>query len=309
MERADRITKVGAVANMGMAALKGVVGTAACSPALQADAVHSLSDLVSDGVSLWALHRARRPPDKYYPYGHGKFEAVGSACVGGLLVAAGGGIGIHAIQAAVDACSAVEVSQAALGLQLGAAAVAALSVGIKEALYRQTLTVAAEVRSSTLAANAWHHRSDALSSVVALVGIGGCACGVPLLDPLAGVVVSALILKEGASIGSQALGELTDSQVEPPPPPSPSPSPAPRHPPPGGARASGRGHRCGAACARGAVARRGARPCAGALPARRHAREQRPRPNNDPDHDPNPNPNPDSNTYPHLDPNVPSTLT
>ena len=102
MERADRITKAGAVANMGMAALKGVVGTAAGSPALQADAVHSLSDLVSDGVSLWALHRARRPPDKHYPYGHGKFEAVGSACVGGMLVAAGGGMGIHALQAAVD---------------------------------------------------------------------------------------------------------------------------------------------------------------------------------------------------------------
>lgn len=180
MERADRITKAGAVANMGMAALKGVVGTAAGSPALQADAVHSLSDLVSDGVSLWALHRARRPPDKHYPYGHGKFEAVGSACVGGMLVAAGGGIGIHALQAAVDACSALEVSQAALGMQLGAAGVAALSVAIKEALYRQTLMVAAEVRSSTLAANAWHHRSDALSSVVALLGIGGSACGVPL---------------------------------------------------------------------------------------------------------------------------------
>ena len=215
MERADRITKVGAVANVGMAALKGVVGTAACSPALQADAVHSLSDLVSDGVSLWALHRARRPPDKYYPYGHGKFEAVGSACVGGLLVAAGGGIGIHAMQAAVDACSAVDVVPAALGLQLGAAAVAALSVVIKEALYQRTLAVASEVRSSTLAANAWHHRTDALSSVVALVGIGGAACGVPLLDPLAGVVVSALILKEGAAIGRQALRELTDSQVDP----------------------------------------------------------------------------------------------
>ena len=179
MERADRITKAGAVANMGMAALKGVVGTAAGSPALQADAVHSLSDLVSDGVSLWALHRARRPPDKHYPYGHGKFEAVGSACVGGMLVAAGGGMGIHALQAAVDLFSALEVGPAALGMQLGAAGVAALSVAIKEALYRQTLTVAAKVRSSTLAANAWHHRSDALSSVVALVGIGGAACGVP----------------------------------------------------------------------------------------------------------------------------------
>ena len=94
-------------------------------------------------------------------------------------MAAGGGMGIHALQAAVELFSALEVSPAALGMQLGAAGVAALSVAIKEALYRQTLTVAAEVRSSTLAANAWHHRSDALSSVVALLGIGGAACGVP----------------------------------------------------------------------------------------------------------------------------------
>ena len=73
---------------------------------------------MSDGVSLWALHRARRPPDKHYPYGHGKFEAVGSACVGGMLVAAGGGMGIHAVQAAVDLFSALEVGPAALGMQL-----------------------------------------------------------------------------------------------------------------------------------------------------------------------------------------------
>ena len=185
MERADQITKAGAVGNVGLAALKGLVGTAAGSPALQADAVHSLSDLVSDGVSLWAIRRSREPPDEEHPYGKGKFEAVGSACVGGLLVAAGGGIGVHALQAAVEACTAVEPAAATLAVQLSAAGVAALSVGVKEVLYQRTMVIASEVRSSTLAANAWHHRTDALSSVVALVGILGSACGAPFLDPLA----------------------------------------------------------------------------------------------------------------------------
>ena len=153
MERADQVTKAGAVGNVGLAALKGVVGTLAGSPALQADAVHSLSDLVSDGVSLWAIRRSREPPDEEHPYGKGKFEAVGSACVGGLLVAAGGGIGVHAVQAAVEACTAVEPVAVGLVVQLSAAGVAALSVGVKEVLYQRTMVIANEVRSSTLAAS------------------------------------------------------------------------------------------------------------------------------------------------------------
>ena len=102
LDRADRITKAGAVANVGLAGLKGAVGVAANSPALIADGAHSLSDLLSDGVSLLTLRFARRPADADHPYGHGKFEAIGSACVGGLLIATGGGIGMHAVQAIVD---------------------------------------------------------------------------------------------------------------------------------------------------------------------------------------------------------------
>tara|TARA_B110001452_G_C15170209_1_gene406734 strand:- start:117 stop:881 length:765 start_codon:yes stop_codon:yes gene_type:complete len=215
MRRADDITKAGALANVGMAGMKGVVGTLAGSPALLADAVHSLSDLLSDGVSLWAVRKARQPPSSTHPYGHGKFEAVGSACVGGLLISAGGGIGMHALHTAVEAVSAGGGhAPESLAMQLGAAAVAGLSVGVKEVLYQRTMVVAKEVRSSTLAANAWHHRTDALSSVVALVGIVGSACGAPILDPLAGVLVSGLILKEGGAIGLDALKQLTDTQAE-----------------------------------------------------------------------------------------------
>lgn len=213
MRRADDITKAGAITNVGMAGVKGVVGTLAGSPALLADAVHSLSDLLSDGVSLWAVRKAREPPSSTHPYGHGKFEAVGSACVGGLLISAGGGIGVHALQTAVEAVSVGAHAPESVAMQLGAAAVAGVSVGIKELLYRRTMVVATEVRSSTLAANAWHHRTDALSSVVALVGIVGAACGAPILDPLAGVLVSGLILKEGCHIGVDALKQLTDTQA------------------------------------------------------------------------------------------------
>ena len=214
MRRADDITKAGAMANVGMAGMKGVVGTLAGSPALLADAVHSLSDLLSDGVSLWAVRKARQPPSSTHPYGHGKFEAVGSACVGGLLISAGAGIGMHALQTAVEAASAGGHAPESLAMQLGAAGVAGLSVGIKEVLYQRTMLIATEVRSSTLAANAWHHRTDALSSVVALAGIVGSACGVPILDPVAGVLVSGLILKEGGHIGIDALKQLTDTQAE-----------------------------------------------------------------------------------------------
>lgn len=177
LKRAERITKWGAGANVGMAVLKGGAGVAASSPAMIADAVHSLSDLVSDAVSLWTLQVARKPADADHPYGHGKFEAVGSACVGGLLVLAGGSIGVHALQAAAEALVLADGCrhEAPLVAQAGAAAVAAVSIGVKEYLFRATLAIGHEVRSSTLVANAWHHRTDALSSVVALAGLAGCA--------------------------------------------------------------------------------------------------------------------------------------
>ena len=201
---------MGAVSNVVLAALKATAGVAASSPAMIADSAHSLSDLLSDAVSLWALRAARVPADEDHPYGHGKFEAVGSACVGSLLLVAGGGIGVHAVQAALSVSEPV----GSLSAQLGAAGVAVLSVGVKETLFRQTLSVGKEVRSSTIVANAWHHRSDALSSIVALAGLVGSIGGVSFLDPLAGVVVSAMIVKEGASVSRRALRELTDSQVD-----------------------------------------------------------------------------------------------
>jgi cation diffusion facilitator family transporter len=177
-----------------------------------ADAAHSLSDLLSDAVSLWALRAARAPADADHPYGHGKFEAVGSACVGVLLLAAGGGIGVHAATVALTTTAAEPLATAAA--QLGAAGVAVLSLVVKETLFRLTHRVGEEVRSSTLIANAWHHRSDALSSVVALAGLVGSIGGLPFVDPLAGVLVAGMIMKEGAAVSQRALRELTDTQVD-----------------------------------------------------------------------------------------------
>ncbi|KAL1526785.1 hypothetical protein AB1Y20_015481 [Prymnesium parvum] len=212
VRRADQVTQAGAVANVLLAGMKGAAGVAANSPALIADGVHSLSDLISDGVSLWALRFSRRPADERHPYGHGKFEAVGSAGVGVMLMAAGGSIGVHAVQTALEALDpAVAVP---LSAQIGAAGVAALAIVVKEALFHATRQIGEEARSSTVVANAWHHRSDALSSVVALVGVGGSMAGMPLLDPLAGLLVSAMILNEGGKILRGAMHELTDKQVD-----------------------------------------------------------------------------------------------
>ena len=196
LQRAAMITKAGALSNVGLAALKGAASVVSNSPAMMADAVHTLSDLLSDAVSLWALQAARVPADEDHPYGHGKFEAVGSACVGGLLLVAGGGIGVHAVQTAL----AVSEPLGSFAGQACAACVAVLSVGVKETLFQLTRQVGQQVRSSTVMANAWHHRSDALSSVVALAGLVGSMGGVSFLDPLAGVVVSGMIVKEGFAV-------------------------------------------------------------------------------------------------------------
>jgi cation diffusion facilitator family transporter len=216
-----RITAVGALVNVGLSGAKGAAGLACGSTALLADAVHSLSDLVSDAATAAAVRLGRAPADEDHPYGHGKFEAVGAVSVSALLAAAGAATSVHALsqmQALLDtdilatASTAADPSVSTTGtLSLAvAAAVAAGSIAAKELLYRRTLAVARDIGSPSLLANAWHHRSDALSSFVALGGIGGSLAGVPALDPVAGVVVGGLILKQAADMSWSNLRELTD---------------------------------------------------------------------------------------------------
>ncbi|CAI5744979.1 unnamed protein product [Peronospora destructor] len=227
-DEAMKITRIGMYVNVAMAATKGAVGLAIHSSALVADAAHSLSDLLSDVVTLWSVKVARLPPDQKHPYGYGKYEAVGSLSVGAILVVCGIGIGADGLQVIQEIWTGNTVtktpefflsylSQLDRSLQwVLAAGAAGVSIAAKEALFRATVKIGQQANSKVLIANAWHHRTDAISSVVALGGIVGSMAGVPFLDPVAGMAVAAMIVNTGGEIcfDRNAVQELTDNTVE-----------------------------------------------------------------------------------------------
>jgi len=203
-KHALRVTWFGLFANLILAIAKGFIGTIAHSSALIADAGHSVSDLFSDSITLWAVHMAGVPKDKNHPYGHGKFETVGTFIVAIFLLLTGVGVAWHVL----NKIDTPEVpGTAALWM-------AGIAICFKEALFHVTRMVGRRSGSRVLLANAWHHRSDAISSVAALVGIGGAQWGIPLMDPIAGVLVAGLIIKTGIDIGYESIRELTDETVE-----------------------------------------------------------------------------------------------
>ncbi|KAI8642341.1 cation efflux protein [Parasitella parasitica] len=204
------------------------------SAALLADASHSFSDLLSDFVTLYTYKMSRKVPDDTFPYGYGKYETLGSLSVSAILVAGSIGIGIHSFDLLLDiwnqqhsqiaqtlndtvastATTAPDDSSRQQNiLDPNAAWFALASVAIKEWLYRKTLKVGQLERSDVLIANAWHHRSDAYSSFVALVAIGGSYAGMPIFDPLGGIVVSGMIFKSGLDIMRQSTRELLDESI------------------------------------------------------------------------------------------------
>ncbi len=205
---ARRVTLVGAVLDLALGVVKLVVGWLAQSQALIADGVHSLSDLATDMVVLVAAKHANREADEDHPYGHGRIETLATIGLGAALILAGAGIAWDAIR---------RLFQPELLLQPGAWAlvVAAVSVVSKEWIYRYTLRVARRVRSDMLRANAWHSRSDAVSSVVVMIGVGGAMAGLFYIDAVAAVVVAAMIAKIGWDFAWHSARELIDTGLEP----------------------------------------------------------------------------------------------
>eukprot|EP01052_Picozoa_sp_SAG31_P045153 SAG31_NODE_8139_length_1513_cov_2.099717_2_plen_168_part_00 len=167
---------------------------------------------MSDAVTLWAIRVAALPADEDHPYGHGRFETVGTCGVAAMLVATGAGLGWHAldvlmsthdmIPAIVDPDTGERL--AAEGPTAVAVYAAALSIAVKEGLYRVTKAVGEQENSSVVVANAQHHRSDALSSIVALFGIAGAQVGWSFLDPMAALCVAMMVAKAGMDIGVSA---------------------------------------------------------------------------------------------------------
>lgn len=198
-----QVTWLGMAGNVLLTAVKAVAGVVAGSTAMVADAFHSASDIAGSIVVLGGLKLASKPPDASHHYGHGRMEAVVAKLIAILLVATGLGIGWSAIGVLRGGEIAVPGT-----LALGAAV---LSILAKEGMYRYAIAVGRRIESNAVIADAWHHRTDALSSVAALIGVGGARLGVTWLDPAAGLVVAAMILRSGAKIYLDAVRELIDT--------------------------------------------------------------------------------------------------
>lgn len=219
---ADRVTFLGVIVNLLLSAGKFVVGVTCHSSVLIADAGHSLSDLFSDFVTLWAVQVARLPPDDDHPYGHGKFESVGSLFLSLTLLGTGLSVGVSSYKKFLQVINVQRTAGIAAAAQLvevptwPALVMAGMSIASKEWLYRITRKVGEEVKSQVVIANAWHHRSDAYSSVLALISIG-LAMAVPgflAADSFAGILVAGMIAMTGAEIMGESVKQLTDAVTD-----------------------------------------------------------------------------------------------
>jgi divalent metal cation (Fe/Co/Zn/Cd) transporter len=245
-DRGSNITLLGLFSNIVLCISKGVAGVFLNSASLVADAAHSLSDMFSDMVTLFCWKMSQKPPSRTHPLGYGKYETMGGLGVSVVLVGGAAGIGLHSWGLLLEAVGPMletapvwiktlgswsgalaqwgghshgaEVAHTAEGtaglLDPNAMWFALASVLVKEWLYRATLKIAKEENSSVLEANAIHHRSDSLSSGVTFLAIGGSWLGFPILDPLGGLLVAALIGKQGFDLLWSALSELSDRGVD-----------------------------------------------------------------------------------------------
>jgi len=183
-----------------------MAGVFSQSQGLIADGIHSLSDLLADFVVLVAGHHSKKEADEDHHYGHHRYENAASLVLGLLLLAVAAGMIWSAVKKLQDPDDIPTVHQAALW-------VAVVALMAKELLFRYMLVVAIRIRSSMLVANAWHARSDALSSLVVAVGIIGNMFGFPLLDPIAALIVGLMVGKMGWKFGWSALNDLMDRAV------------------------------------------------------------------------------------------------
>ena len=207
--RASRkVTVVGAAVNLLLAIGKTIMGLLGNSQALVADGVHSLSDLVTDLMVLVASKHGSKAADEDHPYGHARIETAMTVGLGIVLIAVAAGISI-------DAVARLFNPEKLLRPGLLALLAAAVSVLANEGLFRYTLHVARRVRSNLLKANAWHHRSDALSSIVVIVGVGGTMAGLDYLDAIAAVGVAFMVAKIGWDLAWHSLRELVDTSLDP----------------------------------------------------------------------------------------------
>lgn len=202
-----RVTLVGSLVNLTVSCAQIAGGLLTHSQALTADGLHTLSDLASDIVVLLAAKHGSQDADDEHPYGHRRIETLGSVIVGIALMAVAAGIAIQAFGHLLQPVHGPGPEPIAL-------AFAALAIIAKESLYHYTIAVANRVKSNLLRANAWHHRSDVMSSLIVFAGIGGTLLGFEHLDAIAAIIVAVMILRIGWQLSSGGVSELIDTGLD-----------------------------------------------------------------------------------------------
>ncbi len=208
----QRVTVLGAAVNTMLTAIKILAGIFGRSAAMVADGVHSLSDLLSDFVVLVFTHISSKGRDKGHSFGHGKFETLATSLVSLLLIV----VGAKMMASGIESIIAVFSGEVLPRPGYIALAAALISIVAKEIIYRMTAKVGEDYGSQVVIANAWHHRSDALSSIGSLLGIGGAIVlgeKWTVLDPIVSCCISVAIIIVALKIGMPALSELLDASL------------------------------------------------------------------------------------------------
>ncbi|MBR5380420.1 MAG: cation transporter [Clostridia bacterium] len=202
---ATRVSTVSILINLALAAFKFAAGVIGRSGAMISDAVHSSSDVVGSLIVIMGVKLSEKKSDQDHPYGHERMESVASLILAGILAGAGFSIGKEALVSVFDGSYLGSAAPGALAL-----IAAGVSIVVKEAMFWYTFINARRIKSGSLKAEAWHHRSDALSSVGALVGIGGALLGIRVMEPIASIVICLFILKVALDIFREAVNNMVD---------------------------------------------------------------------------------------------------
>ncbi len=211
--RIQKITRISLVVNIALSIIKFIIGTMGNSQAVVADALHSFSDTSSDFVILFGVKYWTAPPDASHPYGHQKIESFATIIIGIILLFAAGGIGYNGIVSLLQTDQNLYQNQAVLSWI--AVTGPLISIVIKEILFQITYRVGIETNSPSVKANAWHHRTDALSSIPVLIAVIASLINPNLsfLDQIGAIIVSAFIIKVGLEILFSSINDLLDSGI------------------------------------------------------------------------------------------------
>jgi cation diffusion facilitator family transporter len=207
LEIGVKVSVISILVNILLSVFKMVAGVVSHSSAMISDAVHSASDVFSSIVVIIGLNISHKEPDKEHPYGHERLESICALFLAIILVATGFGIGITGVKNIIYGTFSEVTSSLAL-------ISAIVSIVVKEMQYQYTKVIAKRQHSDSLMADAWHHRSDALSSVGSSVGVIGSMLGVPILDSIASIVISFFVIHAGYEILKEAINKLVDKSCD-----------------------------------------------------------------------------------------------